>query len=147
MSGGRQTSLLTQGGTAPVHLLVLQAGRGGVRLETGELVVLVYADGGLILFKLVCISPTFLSPDFLESVPGERAAGALEAEAAVQWFSLTSTNSTTELLTVGVWIFLVLIELTFRTVGSIEAGLVWSQPAHVNNFTPRSDTFLWRYKT
>ena len=88
MSGGGQTPLLTQRGAAPVNILVFQerpqSMGGRLWLETGQLVLTVDTNSGLVLFKLICVSTTFLSPDFLESVPGQGAAGALKAGAGVQ---------------------------------------------------------------
>ena len=78
MSGSGQASVLAQRRTAPVHVLVLQSSGRGLVLQTGELVLPVDTDGRLILFKLICVSTTFLSPYFLESVPCERVAGALK---------------------------------------------------------------------
>ena len=82
MSGAGQTPLLAQRGAAPVNILILQErpqSMGGRRLlETGQVVLTVDTNSRLVLFKLICVSTTFLSPYFLECVPRERVGGALK---------------------------------------------------------------------
>ena len=115
VSGSGQASVLAQRRTAPVHVLVLQSSGRGLVLQTGELVLPVDTDGRLILFKLICVSTTFLSPYFLESVPCERVAGALKTWTAVQRITFTTTvflGSRTH----GSRILLSLIKLTFGTI-------------------------------
>ena len=109
MSGGGQTPLLAERGTAPVDVLILQEGLGW---ETGQLVLTVDTNSRLVLFKLICVSSTFLPPDLLECVPGQRAAGALKTGAA-------GLRITTRLLmkrTDGRLTDNCLSKLTFRTI-------------------------------
>ena len=108
MSGGGQTPLLAERGAAPVDILILQEGLGW---ETGQLVLTVDTNSRLVLFKLICVSATFLSPYFLECVPGQRVAGALKTGAGVQRITVSLLMMRTEARITDC-----LSKLTFRTI-------------------------------
>ena len=81
-------------------------------LETGQVGLAVDTNSRLVLFKLICVSSTFLPPYLLECVPGQRAAGALKTGVAGQ-------RITTRLLmkrTDGSLTDNCLSKLTFRTI-------------------------------
>ena len=85
---------------------------GRLLLETGQVGLAVDTNSRLVLFKLICVSSTFLPPDLLECVPGQRAAGALKTGAA-------GLRITTRLLmkrTDGRLTDNCLSKLTFRTI-------------------------------
>ena len=116
MSGAGQAPL-TQRGAAPVNILILQerpqSMGGRLLMKAGQVgLTVVDAHSGLVLLKLVCVSTTFLSPYFLECIPGEGAAGALQTGAAAQritvnlWVMRTDGRITASCLS----------ELTFRTI-------------------------------
>ena len=118
MSGAGQTPL-TQRGAAPVNILILQerpqSMGGRLLLKAGQVgLTVVDAHSGLVLLKLVCVSTTFLSPYFLECVPGQGAAGAgaLKTGAGVQRITVSLLMRRTE----GRITDNCLGKLTFRTI-------------------------------
>ena len=105
-----------QRGAAPVNILILQerpqSMGGRLLLETGQVVLTVDTNSRLVLFKLICVSTTFLPPYFLECVPGQRAAGALKTGAAVQRITVRLLMKRTD----GRITDNCLRKLTFRTI-------------------------------
>ena len=120
----------TERGAAPVNVLVLQERPQSMwrRLlwGTGQAVLTVDTDSGLVLLKLICVSTAFLSPYFLECVPGERVAGALRTGAAVQRITESLLVMRSE-----AGITNCLSKLTFGTIWAFQAGLLGRQPEEI----------------
>ena len=98
-----------------MNILILQerpqSMGGRLLLETGQVVLAVDTNSRLVLFKLICVSTTFLPPYFLECVPGQRVAGALKTGAGGQGITVSLLMMRTEARITDC-----LGKLTFRTI-------------------------------